>query len=92
MLSNKLAILVNDVAIATGKLTYGTYRGKIYKRDASSMFTFSYKCKARAFLNALPTNEQFKSRMLVPMNKIIELLSNPYCELYRPLTVDYNLI
>jgi hypothetical protein len=42
MLSNKLAILVNDIAIAMGKLGYGTYRGKIYKRDARSMFTFSY--------------------------------------------------
>ena len=92
MLSNKLAILVNDIAIAMGKLSYGTYRGKIYKRDASSMFTFSYKCEARAFVNALATNEQFKSRMLPQMKKIIELLSDPYCELFRPLTVDYDLI
>ena len=92
MLSNKLAILVNDIAIAMGKLSYGTYRGKIYKKDASSMFTFSYKCEARAFVNALATNEQFKSRMLPQMKKIIELLSDPYCELFRPLTVDYDLI
>ena len=77
MLSNKLAILVNDIAIAMGKLSYGTYRGKIYKRDASSMFTFSYKYEVRAFVNALATNEQFKSRMLPQMKKIIELLSDP---------------
>ena len=41
MLSNKLAILVNDIAIAMGKLGYATYRGKIYKKDPRSTFTFS---------------------------------------------------
>ena len=92
MLSNKLAILVNDIAIAMGKLDYGTYRGKIYKRDARSMFTFSYKCEARVFVNTLATNERFKSRILPQMKKVIELLSDPYCELFRPLTVDYDLI
>ena len=92
MLSNKLAILVNDIAIAMGKLDYGTYRGKIYKRDARSMFTFSYKCEARVFVNTLATNERFKSRMLPQMKRVIELLSDPYCELFRPLTVDYDLI
>lgn len=91
MLSNKLVILVNDIAITMGKLSYGTHRGKIYKRDASSTFTFSYKCEARAFVNALATSEQFKSRMLPQMKKIIELLSDPYCELFRPLIVDYDL-
>lgn len=92
MLSNKLAILVNDIAIAMGKLDYGTYRGKIYKRDARSMFTFSYKCEARVFVNTLATNERFKSRILPQMKRVIELLSDPYCELFRPLTVDYDLI
>ena len=92
MLSNKLAILVNDIAIAMGKLGYATYRGKIYKKDPRSTFTFSYKCETRAFVNTLATNEQFKSRMLPQMKKIIDLLSDPYYELFRPLTVDYDLI
>ncbi|XP_068752984.1 uncharacterized protein [Montipora capricornis] len=34
MLSNKLAILVNGIAIAMGKLGYATYRGKIYTTEA----------------------------------------------------------
>ena len=82
MLSNKLAILVNDIAIAMGKLDFGIYRGKIYKRDARSMFTFSYKCEARVFVNTVATNERFKSRMLPQMKRVIELLSDPYCELH----------
>ena len=91
-LSNKLAILVNDIAIAMGKLGYATYRGKVYKKEERSMFTYSFKCDARAFVNTLATNEHFKSRMLPQMKKVIELLSDPYCELFRPLTVDYDLI
>ena len=92
MLSNKLAILINDIAIAMGKLSFATYRGKIYKKDASSMFTFSYNCEARAFMSTLATNEQFKSMMLPQMKKIIKLLLDHYCELFRPLTVDNDLI
>lgn len=26
------------------------------------------------------------------MKKVIELLADPYCELFRPLTIDYDLI
>ena len=43
-------------------------------------------------MNTLATNERFKSRILPQMKKVIELLSDPYCELFRPLTVDYDLI
>ena len=56
------------------------------------MFTFSYKCnEARAFANVLAANEQFKLRMLPQMKKIIELLSDPYCELFHPITMNYDL-
>jgi len=71
MLPNKLAILVNDIVIAMEKLGYGTVREKIYKRDARSMFTFSYKCEARLFVNTLATNERFKSRMLPQMKRAV---------------------
>ena len=53
------------------KLDYITYRGKIYKRDATSMFTFSYKCKAGVFVNTLAAHERFKSRMLPQMKRVI---------------------
>ena len=53
---------------------------------------FHTRAKTRAFVNTLATNEQFKPWMLPQMKKIIELLTDPYCELFRPLTVDYDLI
>ena len=91
-LSDKLTILVNDITIVMQRLQYASYRGKIYKRDARSKYTYSYKCEARAFVNTLATNENFKSRLIRDMRKVIELLSDPHCELFQPLVIDYDLI
>lgn len=91
-LSDKLTILVNDITIVMQRLQYASYRGKIYKRDARSKYTYSHKCEARAFVNTLATNEHFKSRLIRDMRKVIELLSDPHCELFQPLVIDYDLI
>ncbi|KAL9960800.1 hypothetical protein ACROYT_G034302 [Oculina patagonica] len=91
-LSDKLTILINDITIAMKKLSYASYRGKVYKRDPRAKYTYSYKCDARAFINSLATNEQFKSRLVREMKKITELLSDPLCELFEPLVIDYDLI
>ena len=89
---DKLTILVNDITIAMKKLNYASYRGKVYKKDPRSRYTYSFKCESRAFVNTLATNEQFKSRLIREMKKIIEMLSDPLCELFDPLIIDYDLI
>ena len=91
-LSDKLTILVNDITIAMRRLQYASYRGKVYKRDERSKYTYVYKCEARAFVNTLATNEFFKSRLIRDMRKVMELLSDPHCELFQPLVIDYDLI
>lgn len=91
-LSDKLTILLNDITIAMKKLNYASYRGKVYKKDPRAKYTYSYKCEARAFINSLATNEQFKSRLVKEMRKITELLADPLCELFEPLVIDYDLI
>ena len=91
-LSDKLTILVNDITITIQRLQYASYRGKVYKRDERSKYTYSYKCEARAFVNTLATNEFFKSRLIQDMRKLIELLSDPHCKLFQPLVIDYDLI
>ncbi|XP_068757363.1 uncharacterized protein [Montipora capricornis] len=91
-LSDKLTILINDVTIAMKRLDYASYRGKVYKRDPRSKYTYSFKCEARSFINTLATNEQFKSRLVRHMRKVIDLLSDPSCELFQPLVIDYDLI
>ena len=91
-LSDKLTILVNDITIAMQKLQYASYRGKVYKKDPRAIYTYTYKCEARNFINTLATNEQFKSRLIQYMKRIIELLSDPHCELFHPLVISYDLI
>ena len=90
--SDKLTILVNDIAIGMEKLSYATYRGKVYKKEVPAKYTYSYKCEPRVFLNTLATNEFFKSRLIRHLKKVIELLGDPYCEFFRPLMIDYDLI
>ena len=92
MLSDKLTVLVNDIAIATNRLGYASYREKVYKKDSRSKYTYSYKCEATAFVNTLATNEFFKSRLIRDIEKVTDLLADPCCELFAPLTVDYDLI
>ena len=36
--------------------------------------------------------DRFKDRRLKDMRKVSEILSNPQCEVIRPLYVAYNLI
>ena len=60
-LSDKLTILVNDITIAMQKLQYASYRGKVYKKDPREIYTYTYKCEARNFINPLATNEQLTS-------------------------------
>lgn len=90
--SDKLTILVNDISITMEKLNYATYRGKVYKKESRAKYTFSYRCEARMFVNTLATNEFFKPRLIREMRKEVELLADPYCELFRPLAIDYDLI
>lgn len=90
--SDKLTILVNDISIAMEKLNYPTYRGKVYKKESRAKYTFSYRCEARTFVNTLATNELFKPRLIREMKRVVELLADPFCELFRPLSIDHDLI
>lgn len=91
-LSDKLTVLVNDIDIAMKKLSFGLYRGKVYKKVNTATYTFTYKCDPREFVNSLATNEFYKPRLLGNMRRIIDLMSDPYCEVMAPLRIDYDLV
>ena len=91
-LSDNFTVLVNDIGIAIKRLGYALYNGKVYKKCDRAKYTYTYKCNVEAFVHSLAGNEFFKARLLKDMKKIIDTLANPYCEVIRPLTVDYNLI
>ena len=88
-LSDKLTVLINDIGIAMKSTEYALFRGKIYKKCPMAKFTYAYKCEVKAFINCLAANESFKSRLL---QKVIDVLADPDCEVIRPICVDYNLI
>ena len=92
MLSDKLTVLVNDIGIAMKRLGYALYGGKVYKKCDKAKYTYAYKCEVEAYVNGLAANELFKARLLKDMKRVIEILANPFCEVIRPLRVDYNLI
>ena len=74
------------------KLGYASYRGKVYKKNDQARYTYSYKCEAKAFVNTLATKEFFKSRLLREMKRVIDLLSDSFCEPFSPLIITYDLI
>ena len=91
-LSDNLTVLINDIGLAMKKLEYGLYRGKIFKRTVNATYTYSYRCDVKAFISSLAANDSFKSRLLKDMKKVVDILSDPYCEVIKPITIDYNLI
>ena len=91
-LSDKLTVLINDIGIAMKKLGYALCGGKVYKKCERAKYSYRYKCEMEVFINSLAANETFKDRLLKDMRKVSEILSNPHCEVIRPLCVDYNLI
>ena len=92
MLSDKLTVLVNDIGIAMKKLGYALTVARCTRNATRQKYTYSYKCEAEAYVNGLAANELFKARLLKDMKRVIEILANPFCEVIRPLCVDYNLI
>ena len=84
-LSDKLTVLVNGIGIAMKRLGYGLYGGKVYKKCDKANCIYSYKCEVEASVNTLAANESFKARLLKDMKKVIDILSNPHCEVIRPL-------
>ena len=92
-LSNSLTVLVNDIDIAMKSLGYATYRGKdLQKAWRGHSTSFAFKVEPRAFVNSLATNESFKGRLLKDMRKVIEILTDPFCEVISPLAINYDLI
>ena len=64
---------------------------KKYKKLSSSL-GHVHLGLVRAFINSLAANEFFKARLLKDKRKIIDILSDPDCEMVRPISIDYNLI
>ena len=66
-------------------------RGKVYKKMRGQSTPTRTSVNQECLL-ILVTNKHFKSRLIQDMRKVIELLSDPHCELFQPLVINYDLI
>ena len=76
-LGDKLTVLINDISMAMRRLDYAIYRGTVYRKCEGAVYSYSYKCDVKAFVNSLAANESFKARLLREMKKVIDLLADP---------------
>ena len=63
----------------------------VIEHRIEAKYTFSYRCETRAFMNTLATKELFKPRLIREKRRVVDLLSDPYCELFRLLAFNYDL-
>ena len=91
-LSNTTTVVINDIGIAMKEPGYALHRGQIFKKVDRARYTYTLKCSPREFVNTLASNESFKSRLLNDMKRVIDIISEPCCEVIKPIQVNYDLI
>ena len=74
------------------KLGYALHRGEVYKKVASSKYTFQHCCKVKQFLSLLGDSEHFKEPIVKRLNKLDSILGGPESEFPRQLRINYDLI
>lgn len=86
-LSCPITVLCNDIQIVMKKLQYA-----VYQLAAKSQFTFQYLCTMKTFLHNLMGNEAFKDRLVLHIQRVLPILSEPESSLIRQIKIDRDLI
>lgn len=74
------------------KLGYALYRGEVYKKVASSKYTFQHCCNVEKFLSLLGNSEYFRETIIKQMKKLDSILGDPESEIADQLRINYDLI
>ncbi|KAJ7337887.1 hypothetical protein OS493_008045 [Desmophyllum pertusum] len=74
------------------KLGYALYRGEVYKKVASSKYTFQHCCNVKKFLSLLGNSEYFRETIIKHMKKLDSILGDPESEIADQLRINYDLI
>ena len=83
-LASPIVVAINDIERAMKKLGYALHRGEVYKKVASSKYTFQHCCKVKQFLSLLSDSEHFKETIVKHLN--------PESEFPRQLRINYDFI
>ena len=67
-------------------------RGKVYAKPEVAQFTFVPMMDPDTYLNKLLANSTIRDSILKNIEKLVKLMSNPECELFRQLKLDLDLV
>ena len=68
------------------------YKGNIYVKPKQAKFTFIEMMDPESYLNKLMASEALREGILKHMNSLVKLMSNPECELFPQMKINFDLI
>ena len=87
-----MTVVISDITITMRRPDYALLKECGYQKCKCPKSTYPYKCDVKAFVNSMAANETFKSKLIRNMKIVFDLLSEPDCEVIRPITVECSLI
>lgn len=91
-LASPIVIAMHDVERAMAKLGYALHGGEVFKKVASSQYTYQHCCSVKKFLSLLGSNDEFKDTIIKHLHKLVEILGDKECEFTKELRINYDLI
>jgi len=91
-LASPIVVAINDIERAMKKLGYALHRGEVYKKVASSKYTFQHCCKVKQFLLLLGNSGHFKETIVKHLDKLDSILADPESEFPRQLRINYDFV
>ena len=68
------------------------YKGNIYVKQKQPKFTFTEMMNPESYLNKLMASEALREGILKYMKSLVKLMSNPECELFPKIKINFDLI
>ena len=68
------------------------YKGNIYVKPKQAKFTFIEMMGPESYLNKLMASEALREGILKHMNSLVKLMSNPECELFPQIKINFDSI
>ena len=91
-LASPLVIALNDIERAMERLHYAIYRGDVFRKVPTAIYTYQHCCSVKKFLSILASNPSLKEAIIKHMAKLESLLADPDNELVKQLKINFDLI
>jgi len=71
---------------------FGLFDGSVYKKAPGAEFTYVHCSSVKDFLHYIMGNIEVADQIAFHINPLVNLLSEKYCRLIKPLVIDFNFI